>query len=179
VNLAGYTYCANNPVRYLDPTGRDAGDKLIYDNTPTALGEILRAKQLADSGANYGNVPGLGGTVVSMDLSTYDCSAAMSAVAQKPYLSTAELSDSASVGAHYDDIAPERFSVGDWVVVRYQEKGKTEVEGHAQMNIGGGQYFDSYPEKGPRVSSNPVLKYLGDTGATIVSTKYLRPTENE
>jgi RHS repeat-associated protein len=179
VNLAWYAYAANNPVKYVDPTGRDAGDKTIYAITPTASAEISRANMLAESGAAYGNTPGLGGTIEGLDLSTYDCSSAMSAIAQKPYLSTAELSDSSATGLHYDLITPESYSAGDWVVVRYQEAGKTEVLGHAQMKMGDGKYFDSNPFQGPNVSENSVLTYLNDAGATIVSTTYLRPKENQ
>ena len=179
VNLAVYAYAANNPVRYVDPTGRDAGDKSIYATTPAAGAEISRAIALAESGADYGNTPGLGGTIVRMDLSKYDCTGAMSAVAQKPYLSTAELSDADLSSTHYEEIAPEDFSAGDWVVVRYQEAGMTKVEGHAQMKMGGDNYFDSALGIGPRISKKPLETYLAETNATVISVTYLRPKENE
>jgi len=47
------------------------------------------------------------------------------------------------------------------------------------MKMGDGKYFDSNPFQGPNVSENSVLTYLNDAGATIVSTTYLRPKENQ
>jgi len=48
---------------------------------------------------------------------------------------------------HYDIIDGSLFSAGDWIVVRYVNSGQ-KAEGHTQMDMGNGEYFDSTPYTG-------------------------------
>jgi len=155
-------------------------DTKIDDALDDGMNQEERAKKLADGKVPYDaehvNGAKYAGKVVPMDLNKYDCSAEMSAVAKKPYLSTAELSQEAKTTDLYSREAQP--AAGNWTVVRYKEAGSTVEEGHAQLNLGNNKYADSMEGKGARVTAgNPVEKWLDKTGATIVSVVYLRPKD--
>jgi hypothetical protein len=124
---------------------------------------ISRANDLANSGKKYSDI---------------DCSHSVSQIYQTPVLSTYELSYGSQTGSFFDQISPEDYSAGDMYVVRYYiPGGKDGVAGHAQINLGNGDYFDSIELKniGPRISQNPTQQYLQDQNAMYSSEVYLRP----
>ena len=179
MRAAAETYAPQEtPPDSFTPEARPTPNLAMMNDVVTPADEIARARILATSKAAYepGASAAFLGLTVPLSLSFYNCTEAMSAVTGKPYLTTAQLSnDSATRSADYTEIPAEQFSQGDWIVVRYSFKDSTEVLGHVQMNMGGGQYFDSAYRIGPRISGNPVTAYLEGQGATMISKTYLRP----
>jgi hypothetical protein len=200
-----YGYCAQNPLRFVDPSGLEHGipsdvqPVLDSNNGTVPLGldvternsaadargmenkaqtniEIDRAYQLADTGAVYGYNESLAGTVVPMNLDQYDCISELSAVTGTPLLSTESLANPAVREQYFSDVPLEQRQAGDWILVRATLPGETTTTGHVQMITGTNQYADSIPATGPRTTAgNPVDNYLTTQGANITTNVTIRP----
>lgn len=114
-----------------------------------------------------------------MDLDQYDCTSELSAVTQKPLLSTAELADPEIRGQYYQDIPEGQAQAGYWILVRYTEPGTGAQRGHVQMITGENQYADSISATGPRTTdNNPVDVYLQDNNIVPTLNIVIRPRRN-
>lgn len=144
--------------------------------------EIANAKTMAAQNMPYGHENNVVGKVSSLYASSADCTGAMSATAGTAYQTTATLSNpKAAAAAGYVQVS-SNSQPGTWAVVRYTDS-KGLQSGHAQMTMGGGQYFDSVPKvdnthrSGPSFTGVSTESYLSSKGITPDSVTYLRPAQ--
>jgi RHS repeat-associated protein len=195
VNLAVYHYAGNNPVRYTDPmglaevegTGRESNS--YYDKVTRSIREVIpaqqeeqRARQLAnrDPHPTYGSNSDLAGQEVPMDRSQYDCASELSAVAEKPLRSTAELANPSTRAKNYTDVPSGQQQPGDWLFIRYTLPGSSDELGHLQMILPNNQYADSADvgaNPGPRITTgNPCTTTVPNVlNGTINLSVIIRP----
>ncbi len=165
--------------------GLSSHDKTKQDEIISAK-SVATANALAAKNTPYGTVGYAQsakevGKVVSLSASNMDCSAAMSAISGNPYQTCASLSDPKVAAANGYTKAVTNRQAGTWTVVQYRDPKTGEIEGHTQMSMGNGQYFDSVAyggggRKGPSLTGLSVEQYLAKEGITPISVSYLRPT---
>lgn len=162
--------------------GSQGSSTVEKTRTDEAIGarEVSVAKQLVAAKVPYGS-SNTGGTVNSLGASSYDCTGVMSAVTGKPYQTSASLMDPAVQKASGYVNAVSNSQAGTWTVVQYRDPKTGKIEGHVQMTMGDGTYFDSVPaskpnsRSGPSTSNTSTLDYLKSQGIQPISVAYLRP----
>lgn len=147
-------------------------------NAAVTAKEVATANALVAAKLPYGANGNVTGKVSPTTLSSYDCSGAMSAVTGRPYQSTASLMSPAVQASNGYVKAVSNTQAGTWTVVQYKDPASGTTVGHAQMTMGGGQYFDSVNAEnrnGPSLSPVSTLDYLKNKGIQPSSVVYLRP----
>jgi len=164
------------PYNATDPLGLDASDKSAsasgvpswLNSTTSTDEELARASAIIASNTpsnptTYGS-PNYSGAVVPVTTKTMDCTAFVSAVTQTPYTGTASLVTPAGYSKSFTSVDSANYQAGDIYVVRYKDA-NGNIVGHAQLNMGNGQYADSVDaanRSGPGLTQKNTQAYLAE-----------------